>query len=238
MKSIARLLSIAFLLVLAGAVHAQSAEEIIQKHLQAIGGVENWKKVNTLKQEANLSVQGFDIPIVMTGVHMKGFKQEFSAMGQTGYTIVTPDKGWNFNPIQGAAEPVAFSETELKSAKHQLDIQGPFVDYAQKGNKVEKLTNEDVAGKSCFRIKLTRADGQDMIYYFDPETFYNIRTSMKVTMEGNSMEIMMNLSNHKKLPEGIVIPFTMENSSIPAPVTISKVTVNGPVDEAIFQPLK
>lgn len=220
------------------ALNAQTAEEIIQKHLQAIGGTENWKKVNTIKQEAMISVQGFEIPVVMTGAHMKGFRQEFSAMGQTGYTIVTPEKGWNLNPMQGSADPVPFSENELKTAKHQLDIQGPFVDFAKKGHKVEKLANEDLAGKSCYRIKLTRADGQEMVYYFDPETFYNVRTSMQAVIEGNSMQIVMNLSNHKKLPEGIVIPFTMENSNVPAPLTINKVTINGAVDEAVFQPAK
>jgi hypothetical protein len=45
----------------------------------------------------------------------------------------------------------------------------------------------------------------------------------------------MNMSNYQKLPEGIVIPYTMENGQAPAPINIIKVEVNPKLDESIFQ---
>jgi hypothetical protein len=31
------------------------------------------------------------------------------------------------------------------------------------------------------------------------------------------------------------MPFTMENSAVPAPITVTKVVINGPIDEATFK---
>jgi hypothetical protein len=43
------------------------------------------------------------------------------------------------------------------------------------------------------------------------------------------------MSNFQKLPEGIVMPFTMETSAVPAPINATKVVINGPIDEATFK---
>jgi hypothetical protein len=45
----------------------------------------------------------------------------------------------------------------------------------------------------------------------------------------------MNLSNYQKTPEGLVVPMTMENSGMPAPINITKVEVNPTIDNTIFE---
>lgn len=214
---------------------AQTAEEIIAKHVEAIGGESNWKKVNTLRQEATLSVQGMEINVVISGIHNKGVRQEFNVMGMNNYSIITPAAGWNFMPIQGQTKPEPMTAEQLKYGVDQVDLQGDVVDYKTKGHTVVKLDNEEVEGISCFKIKMTRKNGNEVVFFIDPKSFYCIRTSSKLVANGQEMESISNLSNYQKLPEGIVIPFTLESSSVPAPINISKVIVNGPVDEALFK---
>ena len=43
------------------------------------------------------------------------------------------------------------------------------------------------------------------------------------------------MSNYQKLPEGIVIAYTIESTAVPAPITVTKVIVNGKIDEAVFK---
>jgi hypothetical protein len=69
----------------------------------------------------------------------------------------------------------------------------------------------------------------------DPTSYYIVRNSSTISAGGQVVELITNLSNYQKLPEGIIVPFTMENSQIPAPLNISKVEVNGKIDEAIFK---
>jgi hypothetical protein len=227
------LLTLSFLM--AATTFAQTADEIINKHIEAIGGAENWKKINTVKQEASISVQGMDIPVVITFVHNKAFKQEFTVMGMTGYSIITVDGGWNFSPMAGQTKPEPITADELKYGKDQLDLQGEFLDYKAKGHSLEVLAKEDVDGTECHVVKINRKSGTESVFYFDPKTYYMIRTKSKVVANGQEVESIVNMSNFQKLPEGIVMPFTMENSAVPAPITVTKVVINGPVDEATFK---
>jgi hypothetical protein len=214
---------------------AQTADELVSKHISAIGGIENWKKVTSMRQEATLSVQGMDIPVVITAVHNKATKQEYTVMGMTGYSIITADGGWNFNPMQGQTKPQPITQDELKYGKDQLDLQGDFVDYKAKGHTIQLLDKEDVEGVECLKLKLVRKSGNESVFFFDPKTFYIVRTSSKISANGQEMESVVNLSNYQKLPEGIVVPHTIENSAIPAPITLTKIVINGKVDESVFK---
>lgn len=235
MKKIKILSLFAVSILMAAASFAQTADEIISKHIEAIGGAENWKKINTVKQEASISVQGMDIPVVITFVHNKGFKQEFTVMGMTGYSIITPEAGWNFSPMMGQTKAEPITADELKYGIDQLDLQGEFIDYKAKGHSLEVLPKEDVDGTECHVVKINRKSGTESVFYFDPATFYVIRAKSKVVANGQEVESVVNMSNFQKLPEGIVMPFTMENSAVPAPITVTKVVINGPVDEATFK---
>jgi hypothetical protein len=43
--------------LLFGSVQAQTVDEVVDKHIEAIGGKDNWKKVNSMKSEAVMNVQ-------------------------------------------------------------------------------------------------------------------------------------------------------------------------------------
>lgn len=214
---------------------AQTADEVINKHIEAIGGKENWKKITSMRSEATLSTQGIDIPVVISQVHNKAVKQEFTVMGMSGYSIISVDGGWNFNPMQGQSKPEPMTQDELNIGKEQLDIQGEMLDYKEKGHSVELLANEDIDGVSCFKVRLTRKSGRESVYIFDPKSFYIIRTISKMTANGQEIESTVNLSNYQKLPAGIFIPFTMENSALPAPITMTKVEVNIKIEDTVFK---
>jgi hypothetical protein len=218
-----------------GSLQAQTADEIVNKHIDAIGGKENWKKVNSLKQEANLSVQGMDIPLTMYQVNNKAMKQEFVVMNMTAYTIMRADSGWTYMPFQGQTAPEPMTAEQVKMGADQLDIQGELLDYAAKGHNVELQGKEDVDGTEAIKLKVTRKSGNEIVYYFDPSNYLVIRTVWKVKVDGQEMEQKMNYSNYQKLPEGITVPFTMESTTIPAPVNLTKVEVNPDIPESVFR---
>jgi len=215
---------------------AQTADEVVKNHLTAIGGADNWKKVNSMVMEASVSAGGTDVPITISRVHNKAMKQEYTVMNMTGYTIITSEGGWNFNPFQGQTKPEPMTADELKVGMDGLDLQGELVDYTAKGHKIELQGKEDVDGTECYKLKLTRKSGRESTMFIDPKTWYCIRETSKVTVNGQEINQTVNMSNFTKLPEGIVMPLTMENGMAPAPITISKVTLNQAIADSVFKP--
>jgi hypothetical protein len=214
--------------------YAQTADEIIAKHLVAIGGMDAWRKVNSVYTEGNLKVQGADVSVSGTVLNGKGMRQNISVMGMTGFQIMTPQGGWNFMPFQGQSKPEPITAEDLKENADQMDTQGALVDYKQKGHSVEFIGKEDIEGTEAFKLRVTHKGGKVQTIFIDPASYYIIRSVSKQKANGQEMEIATNLSNYKKLPEGIVVPMSV---SLPfGEMTITKVEINKPVDEKIFKP--
>jgi outer membrane lipoprotein-sorting protein len=232
MKSIFSMLAA---IAVSASVFAQSADEVIGKHIEAIGGKDNWMKINTMKSEAMLNVQGADVSLTMYQVHNKANKQQISVMNMEGYTIITQEAGWSFMPFMGQTAPEAMTADQLALSKEDLDIQGELLDYKAKGHTAEFLGKEDVDGTDCFKLKFIRKSGSESSYLIDAKTYYILRRVSKIKANGQESDLIVNFSNYQKLPEGIVIPMTMENSMLPAPITFSKVEVNPTIDNAIFE---
>jgi len=212
---------------------AQTADEIITKYVDAIGGAANWKKVNTVKMEGTMQVQGATVNMKQTISHNKGNRQDISLMGMNGFMIITPTAGWNFMPFNGQAAPEAMTAEDVAEAQADLDAQGNFVDYAAKGHTVEYLGKDDVEGTECYKIKLNLKSGKTETDYFDTKSYLLIRTVAIQKANGKEAEVTTNFSNYEKLPEGILVP-----KSITLPfgeMNITKITINGPVDESIFK---
>jgi hypothetical protein len=212
---------------------SQTADEVINNHITAIGGVEAWKKVNSVKMEGTLQAQGAEVMVVQTVLHNKGSRQDISLMGMTGYMIVTPSEGWNYMPFQGQQVPEAMTAEDLAESQEQMDAQGSLIDYAAKGHSVEFLGKDDVDGTECYKLKVNKKSGSPETMYIEIKTNYLIKSVSIRKANGQEAEVATNYSNYEKLPEGIVVAKSM---TLPfGELNISKITINGAVDEAIFK---
>ncbi|MEO5783867.1 MAG: hypothetical protein ABIQ07_11370 [Ginsengibacter sp.] len=229
-----------FLLIIAIAVfgftYAQTADEIVAKHVEAIGGLDAWKKVNSMVTTGTIKIQGAEIGVSQTVLNGKGSRQDIIAMGMNGYQIVTPAAGWNFMPFQGQKAPEPITADDLKEAQDELDAQGSLVDYKTKGHTIEYLGTDDVEGVDALKLKETLKSGKVQTIFLDPKTYYIIRVISKQKANGKEVDVTTNLSNYQKLPEGIMVPWSI---GLPfGEMTIAKVEINKPVDENIFKPGK
>lgn len=221
------------LLATAFIAKAQTADEIVNMYIKAIGGADAWKKINSVKLEGTMQVQGAEVTVTQTVLHGKGSRQEISVMGMTGYTTITPTAGWNFMPFQGQTAPEAMTAEDIAEQQDQLDAQGILIDYAQKGHTVEYLGKDDVEGTECYKLKINKKGGKPETYYIDTKSNYLIRSVSIQKANGQEVETTTNFSNYEKLPEGIVVAKSM---TLPfGELNFTKFTINGTVDESIFK---
>ncbi len=213
---------------------AQTADEIIQKHVTAIGGLDNWKKITSIKSIGSINAGGTEIPVTTIVLNGKGARMEVTMNGMTGYQIMTTKDGWGYFPMYGQKKPEAVPADMVEQLQDGLDVQGPLVDYKAKGNIVVYLGKDQVEGTECYKLQVTYKNGKEETIYLDASNYYHIRTVDKIKANGKEEETIVNYSNYQKLPEGIVVAMTTDEGM--GAITFKTIEVNKPVDESIFKP--
>jgi len=209
-------------------------DDIIDKHIEAIGSMDVLMKVHAIKVEGNLNAQGYDIPFTRITVQDKGYRQTISVMGTDGFTIVRQDSGWNYMPFLGHYDPEPMHANELRMMQDELDVVDNFVNYKAKGSTAEYVGTEDIDGKECPVVTLTFKNGITKTFYFDPITYNVIRIISKRRVQGIDIDLQIDYSDFEKLPEGFVIAKKADMEM--ANITINKVEVNPVVNENLFNP--
>lgn len=221
--------------LISASTFAQTVDEIVDKHVAALGGMDKIKAVNTVITERSLAVQGMEIPTKTILVVGKSLRNESTIMGNSMVQVVDDSKGWMIRPAQmgGTGEPEDMPADQLKQQIASLDPFGGLVNYKEKGNKVELVGKEKLDKKDVYHLKVTSKEGTSMDEYLDAETF--LVSKVKVDMNGQSGEI--ELSDYKEV-EGVKFPNTMDitNAQMGTMSFITnKVSVNTPVDAAVFK---
>ncbi len=211
---------------------AQSADEIINKHIEAIGGKDNWSKLKTLRTECTMKSQGTDIKFTIVQVDKIGMRQDIAVAGMVGYSIINTKQGWNYAPWQGHTKAEAMTEDDVKNAQDDLWLLDEFITYKELGKTMEYLGKDDVDGTECYKLKMTAKDGKETTFYIDPSTYFVIKQTEKMTSNGQVVENSTFFSDYKKLDEGIVYPMSISGEW--GEMSITKLEINTKVDESIF----
>ncbi|HTQ28058.1 MAG TPA: hypothetical protein VMI35_08020 [Puia sp.] len=229
-RSLALLLTVAAVL----SVQAQTVDEIIGKHLDAIGGNDKIAQIKSLYAESTVQAMGNESPSTTTILNGKGYKMESEANGQKMVQCYTDKGGWSINPFSGGTDPQELPAEIYKANEDQIFIGGPFVNYAAKGNKMELQGKEEGA----YKIKVTNKDGAESVYYIDPSTYYITKQVQKGNMMGQEMEITRTYSDYRKTDAGYVMPYNVDISyggQFNITASVKKVVVNKDVDPKIFE---
>ncbi len=226
-------LSFAVIVTAFASVKAQTADEIIAKYITAIGGADKWTKVQSLKVEGQIEVQGITIPYTMQGVQMKGLRVDAEFQGNKIIDIVTPEKGWMQNPLAGKASLDPISADELKTKVDDLDLQDAFIDYKAKGSTVEFLGKDEEDGNEYFKIKLTSKNNNEKTYFFDTKTNLVYKVESMVKQQGQEVKSSVKYLDYQTTDYGIKMAFKQDSGMMM--MVTKKVTVNAPIDEAIFK---
>jgi hypothetical protein len=220
-------------MVFAQFAQAQTADDVVNKYLTAMGGKEKLAALKTVKMEGSLSVMGNDVAMVITKKHLTGMRVDISVMGTENYQIVTPTKGIVFMPVQGMSEPTEMPAEQLKSSTSQLDIEGSLVNYKEKGTTIEIAGKEKVDGEDCSNLKLTYKSGLVSNFFISDKTGFIIKTTGKRVMNGEEVEVSNSFSNYKQNADGYWFPYTSTNTQ--GTTEFSKIETNIAVDDSIFK---
>src|ERR1051325_2387781 len=92
----------ALALLLTVSLSAQTADEIINKYLQTVGGLDRSQAVKSLRRTGKFTGGGgFEAPILELNKRPNLVRQEFTIQGFTGVNGYEGKNGWKFEPFGG-----------------------------------------------------------------------------------------------------------------------------------------
>ena len=213
---------------------AQTADEIIAKNIEAMGGSAKLATLTSVKMSGSMSVQGTDVAMVITKLQAKGVRMDMEIMGTSNYQLANNEKGFAFMPIMGMAEPKEMDADQLNSMKTQSDVQGPFFNYKEKGTKLEYVGTEKINGADAYHLKITYASGKISNCFIDTKSNKILKTTTKTKgPDGNEMEIETAYSDYKQNADGFWFPYT--NTTPQGTIVFDKIETNVKIDENIFK---
>jgi hypothetical protein len=232
-------LKIIFLfLVVSNSATSQTVDEVIGKHIAAIGGKEKLAALKTAKITSNLDMQGMKLPIVVTVVNNKAVRSELTFQGMSQVSAMRDGSGWYISPFQGKTEPEKMNEEMLRESKEQSDLSGPLFNYKEKGNTVELVGKEEMEGTDVYKLKVTLKSGNVSYQYIDANTYLLLKETKKQKFEDREIESETLYSNYKMV-DGVNFAFAIEirqvGESTGQTMTIDNVEVNLKVDDSIFE---
>jgi hypothetical protein len=234
------LYALAAVLLSVGTATAQTLtlDQVLAKHYEAIGGVDNWKKVQSFRATGRMALMpGTEAPFVMTAKRPLKVRVEFTFQGMTGIQAYDGTTAWMVMPFMGKTEPEPMPPEMSKDIIEQGDIDGPLVGYQAEGHRLELVGLADMEGTKAYQIKVTLKSGDVQQYYLDAEHFVPIKIEGTRTMQGAAVDYEQILSDYKTVG-GLMMAHSIEARPKGAPsgqiITIDTVELDVAVDDAIF----
>src|ERR1700761_5834525 len=168
------ILSLTILLITAPA-RAQSAGDIVAHVIEALGGKDKLQSINSLYQEGTAVLDnGTEVKTRTWRVFDKLYRQEIDYGVGKVTVIVTPRQGWISSPRTGGVFK-ALPPLQLKALQTEIDPAGVFIDYNQKGIRMEKIGTDTLNGRPCYKLRATFPNIESITYSVDMKSWYIVK---------------------------------------------------------------
>jgi outer membrane lipoprotein-sorting protein len=238
------LLVVSLLMGFAHAVPAQSADDIIEKHLAALGGRAALEKITsrTMVGTVTVSTPAGDVsgPVeVMAQAPNKSrtlITLDLSALG-AGRMVVDQrfdgTSGYVLDTLQGNRD---ISGSQLEAMRNNV-FPSPYLKYKDAGTTVELSGKEKLGDREAYLLILKPKSGPITRQYIDAESYLAVRSVIKVDVPqiGGELEQTTELVDYREV-DGVKVPFQVKTSSAvqTANIIITKVEHNKTIDPAMF----
>jgi hypothetical protein len=204
-------LAVAALAFCGSGARAQTVDEVIAKNIQARGGLEKLRAVQSVRTTAKFSDGSFRAEFRQENKRPDKVREEFIIQGMAQIQAYDGKTGWQISPFMGRKDPDLMSQDDMKSLMVDADIDGPLVDYKEKGHKAELVGHDSVEGTDCYKIKLTLKNGDVHYYYLDTDSYLELKEEIQTTIRGALQESEVYFGDYEQV-NGIYYPFAVEQA--------------------------
>jgi len=189
------------------------------------------------------------LPFLMERERPRKMRFELQFAGQTALQVYDGVNGWKLRPYLNRLEVEPYTADEMKAASMQSELDGPLIDYAAKGIRIESDGVEKVEGRDTYKLKLTLKNGGVTHVWVDAQTFLETKIEGQPRrLDGIYHPVEVYYRDYRNV-NGLEIPFVLETRVVPVTKTamglrdtpvppertlIEKVVINPGFDAGVF----
>ena len=195
-------------------VAAQDAQSLIDKNLEARGGAAALEAIKGVSFQGRILFPGdFELTYKESRARLAGTTAARTDLSLQGLDVVQSYDGkgaWKINPFQGRKDPERMSADEARSLADSALIEGPLLASRTDGSKVQYLGREDFDGTLAYKLKVTQKDGDEFVYWLDPDTYLEIKVDETRRIRGAQQTTEIELGDYEKVA-GVYFPMSVES---------------------------
>jgi outer membrane lipoprotein-sorting protein len=231
------ILAFAAIALLPGSACAQSVDEVIASNIKARGGLEKIKALRSVRTTSKLTQGSFRAAYVQENKRPDRVREEAIIQGLAQVQAYDGKVGWQISPFGGRKDPELMSQDDTKTLTIDADIDGPLVDYKQKGHKAELVGHDSVEGTDCYKVKLSLKNGDVRYYFLDSDSFLELKIENQSNIRGTVQYTETYFGDYEQV-NGIYYPFAVETgdkgSDTRTKFAVDKVELDVALDDARF----
>ena len=223
-------------------LQAQTAAEVMERHIAALGGREKLAAVKSLMVVGTMKgMTGADMPVRMFWAARNRLRIEVSIQGNVVVQVFDGSTAGSYltTPSTGYQERLPITPDEARDlARNAADFDlTEFLAYDRDGASVELQGRQPLDGGEVFKIRWTRRSGDTAVLYIDSKTFLEARRESVVRVSGVEYETESKSSDFREV-SGLMVPFREESrpkgASQGAVLEFTKVEINPQIPESAF----
>ena len=220
---------------------APTATQIVEKNIAARGDLQAWRNGKTQSMSGKLDAGGrqkVQLPFVLEMERSRKTRLELQFNGQTAVQVYDGTNGWKLRPFLNRNDVEPYTPEELKAASMQAELDGPLVDYAAKGTKVELEGVQQVEGHDAFNLKLTLKNGEVQHVWVGAQNFLDVKVEgTPRRLDGRFHPVATYLRDYRSV-NGLMIPYVNETAvegvRQTEKILVEKVIVNPQLEDSHF----
>lgn len=181
-----------------------------------------------------------ELPFVLDMKRPALSRLEIDVAGKTAVQVYDGSQGWKLRPFLNRDDWEPFTSEELKASADKWQLDGPLLDAAADGTKVELEGMDKVDGSQAYKLKLTLKDGDVEHVWIDAKSFLDVKVDGTPRRMDGKMRTVWIYQRDFRQVHGVMVPFVLETAvdgyRDTHKMRIDKVSVNPALDDALFKP--
>jgi hypothetical protein len=224
-------------LVAEGPATPLAIDQLLARHLEALGGAAKLKAQRSRRTTATLQgLAPFDVSVLVEQTRDR-YRREVRIQDAVQITAHSGKAGWKVDPFAGSTAPQDLKGDELADLLEQMDFDGDLVDAAAKGHVVRMEGVERLPSGPAYRLDLRLASGRRSTVWLDAATFLEVKRVQTRPQQGQPITVELRSEDYREVG-GVKVPFlvtiTPQGAERSLLLRTLAVEVNPPLPEGRF----